>query len=361
MDLGPDRLYFGVNPPEEETASPQDFLLSCRQAGAGIYPLPTSFLTETNLSDTSREEELSRLLREQIETAETLLPAGAPLFPVISPEPQTAFSCGAFEEVYMDLLEKYTAAKSAGADGAICAERDRLWVMRSAVLAAKTARLPLILFLQTDEDGTSESGTDALAALLTLQSLGAAAFGVAAPEGCAGEIIRRLFPHADIPLCVLSSEQDFPAAVSAGAGILLSATLPAFGALMPERFPPSPPRPAEIDSYGAAVECEAFFLPEDLVLSDPLPCSYSLSDALIDCDDDNINTIVISLRSSDDAAILAENSTMTRLPLTVTADDANTLEAALRYFSGRLLVDSGCDIDRSELMRLCSAYGAILY
>ena len=52
---------------------------------------------------------------------------------------------------------------------------------------------------------------------------------------------------------------------------------------------------------------------------------------------------------------------MTRLPIAVHCDSAPVLDAALRYFQGRLIVDSECQIEDEVLEPLAAKYGAILY
>ena len=109
------------------------------------------------------------------------------------------------------------------------------------------------------------------------------------------------------------------------------------------------------------MESEVFFLPDNIELSQPIECDWGMSDDLIDMDDENINSVCIILKSSDDVSLLAVNSNMSRLPVTVHANETNTLEAALRYFTGRLIVDSRCAIDKDQIRQLCDKYGAILY
>ena len=92
-----------------------------------------------------------------------------------------------------------------------------------------------------------------------------------------------------------------------------------------------------------------------------MACTGHLDDDLIDLDDDRCNTALVEIESIDDAYVLAENSSMTRLPIAVHCDSAPILEAALRYFQGRLIVDSECQIEDEILEPLSSKYGAILY
>ena len=86
-----------------------------------------------------------------------------------------------------------------------------------------------------------------------------------------------------------------------------------------------------------------------------------MSDEIIDFDDEAINAIYIHLGSTDDAAYLADNAIMSRLPFIIRADDPTTLEAALRYYQGRLIVDTRCDIDKKTLLQLTKKYGAVVY
>ena len=86
-----------------------------------------------------------------------------------------------------------------------------------------------------------------------------------------------------------------------------------------------------------------------------------MSDELIDFDDESINAIYIELISADDASYLSFNSNMTRLPFIIHSNDPIAIEAALRYFHGRLMIDTKCDIDEQRLTALAGKYGAILY
>ena len=52
---------------------------------------------------------------------------------------------------------------------------------------------------------------------------------------------------------------------------------------------------------------------------------------------------------------------MSYLPFCVHANDPTTLEAALRYYQGRLIVDKRCDIPEEEFLSLTKKYGAVVY
>ncbi len=82
---------------------------------------------------------------------------------------------------------------------------------------------------------------------------------------------------------------------------------------------------------------------------------------MIDLDDEQVNTALVKISSIDDAVLLAESSSMTKLPVAVCAENPSVLEAALRYFQGRLIVDSRSAIEPEVLEPLTAKYGAILY
>ena len=275
-----------------------------------------------------------------------------------------------FESAYFDHLERITALKDAGVSFILLEYFNKLWDMRAAVLAAKSVDMPVFVLLRVDNEGETESGTDYIAALITLQALGAAAFGIectASPDILA-KLIKRAFPHAEIPLIASAdfsacSEKQLTDLAEKGASIYIdcSETIEkekiAFLKSLPVKFRED----TEKDSYAAASYREAFFLPDNIELSEPIPCEYDMADELIDLDDSSANAIYFILHSTDDAANIAHNARMSYLPFVIHTDDPTVLEAALRYYQGRLIVDSRCEIDEETLQELLEKYGAVLY
>ena len=107
--------------------------------------------------------------------------------------------------------------------------------------------------------------------------------------------------------------------------------------------------PQEPDHFAAAIESESFFLGDDISLSEPLECSYDLGDDLIDIEDEQVNAALVEVNSIDDAKLLIENASMTRLPIVVRIHNLDVLEYTLRNFQGRLIVDSACDLEEEEM------------
>lgn len=332
----------------------------------------TQNITHFNLEETDDDDELAERYRLSVETAIKKAGGKALVGAVLSSEDCSVseYDCGAFEDAVFDYLEKITILRDCGADIIIIKNNSRLWQMRAAVIAAVQADIPVFVTVNADEDGKSENEVDYIAALITLQSLGASAFGIYSTDGIGElpELLHRIFPHAEIPLIAVGNfsemnRYDLKALAESGASIYINTSENSSDAVtgMILQNGSNYNSESEKDSYAAAVESEVFFLPENIELSEPIECDYGMSDDLIDMDDENITSICIRLNSSDDVTLLAVNSNMSRLPVTVNASDTTTLEAALRYFTGRLIVDSRCPIDRDELENLCQKYGAILY
>ncbi len=345
--------------------------LSSMKSGADMIFVPTGKIDRENPDDPVYDDNFQEIFTNITRSAAYHSDSRHPLCGVIEPDREiyNMYSGGAFEDVYFDFLEKLTLLKNNGASAVLLKNSSSLSEMRPAVLAANAVDMPIFITLEVNDEGISSTGTDYIASLITLQSLGASGFGIYCTDGLfyATELISCAFPHAEIPLIIVGNISGCPADMlktlsESGASVFLDIsgelaadTVAAIHKNTIRR------KTGEKDCYAAAVDKEVFFLPENIELSEPLLCGYDMPEDLIDLDDENINSVYVYLESSDDAAALTENGSMSRLPLTVHTNDATVLEAALRYFCGRLIVDTRCDIDSGTLKELAAKYGAILY
>ncbi len=339
--------------------------------GADALLSPTGGIMHTRLEDLGYDESFIRFNEELThKTAECAggLPVGGVVYENIRPKEE--YGKNVFESAYFDHLEKITVLKDAGVSFILLDGFDKLWDMRAGVLAARAADMPVFVLIRVDDEGKTESDTDYIAALITLQALGADAFGIECLSGAAdtARLIKKAFPHADIPLIAAvdisaCTNEELSELAEEGVSVYIDLSsqhdtkklsmIKASGSAYNEA--------AEKDDYAAAIFREAFFLPENLELSEPLKCGYSMSDDIIDLDDSQANAIYILLDSTDDAASIAANADMSYLPFVVHTNDPTTLEASLRYYQGRLIVDKQCDIPEDEFWALTSKYGAIIY
>lgn len=354
----------------EDSARLKEKSRTILSVGANMLLAPTEGITHERLDEISRDEDFAELCSSVTELTAELAGDKAEVGGLIAPSGIEEYTGGIFESLYFDYLEKITVLRDSGADFILLSNAGTLGEMRAAVFAAESADIPIFITMTVDEDGKNKTGTDYIASLITLQSIGAAAFGIYCTDGMEtqAELLSVAFSHAEIPLIAVGAltdcrKEELTALADSGAAIFfnnagrLGTDTVSVIKECPVRFIPS----EEKDSYAAAVDSEAFFLFDDLVLSEPLTCSYRLADDIIDLDDETINSVYVELYSTDDAAVLADNASMTRLPVTVHSNDAVTLEAALRYFQGRLIVDTKCDIDEGLLQQFSEKYGAILY
>ena len=291
-----------------------------------------------------------------------------------------------FDDIYDCYREQVRALEEGGADFLFVESQTSLADMRAAVLAARTTNLPVFVSIMVDSSGRTLTGGSLLPTIITMQAMDVDAVGLngsLTPDEML-PILKEVLPHASVPILMrpsakqadgtLLSPDEFASGIRglllAGASIVggCHGTGPAYVAELKkkvERFAPLYKGAAvdyeDADNYAAAIETEAFFLGDDIVFSDPIPCSIGLGDDLIDLDDEQVNAALVELHSMDDVMLLTEHSTMTRLPIAIHTESQTILDAALRYFQGRLIIDSACDIDTELIEQINAKYGAILY
>ena len=256
-----------------------------------------------------------------------------------------------FDELYDIYLEQIRALKKAGVDFIALETQMSLADLRAGVLAAKEAGLPVF-------------------ATITVEDM--------------EELLEGAVSHAQVPLIAKPnagkpSQEDpavyplSPAEFAEKMESLLAAGAQIVGGCCgstPEHIRELAQTventyrelaPQEPDHFAAAIESESFFLGDDISLSEPLECSYDLGDDLIDIEDEQVNAALVEVNSIDDAKLLIENASMTRLPIVVRIHNLDVLEYTLRNFQGRLIVDSACDLEEEEMRPIVDYYGAILY
>lgn len=340
-------------------------------AGVTALLVPTGELMRTRLEDRGLEDsfaELHEKITEIVLSCSSGLPVGGVVFE--NDRIKEEYGKSVFESAYFDHLEKITVLKDAGASFVVLWNFDKLWDMRAGVLAAKAADIPVFVLITVDDEGETEGGADYIAALITLQSLGADAFGIHCTEGkkYTARLIKRAFPHAEIPLIAADNfsaytDEEIMLLSENGASVYFDMSVHPDKSKhdLIKKLGSEFDETTEKDSYAAATFREAFFLPENIELSEPIPCGYDMADELIDLDDSSCNAIYFVLESTDDAANIALNAEMSYLPFVVHANDPITLEAALRYYQGRLIADSRCDIQKEKFKALTQKYGAVVY
>lgn len=283
---------------------------------------------------------------------------------------------GDFDDVYSFYRKQVRAPEQKKTDFLLAGSQTTLSDMRALVLAARTNDLPIVVIMTVHEDGMTSAGTAFLPALLTLQEMGADAVGI--EFSCAPErmlpLVENAALHNSVPLAACASDTAglSPAEWAAAMRHLMDAGVSIAGG---KRLPPACLKqlhasfsgyvpliiPEEPDCFAATIDSEAFFLGDDLMFSHPLRCSAHLEDELIELDGEQASVTLVCINDLADADFLAAAAHLTRQPIAVRANSVPVLEAALRYFQGRLIIDSNCELEPEVLEPLAKKYGAILY
>lgn len=296
-----------------------------------------------------------------------------------------------FDDIYAIYREQIRALASAEVDFLAIETQTSLADMRTAVLAARGTNLPIFVTITVDQSGKTITGGALLPIIITLQSMGVDAIGLNcsfSPNNMA-PLIHAIAQHTGVPI-IAKPNAGLPSSYGEGHGYLSPAefsqhmeplldagatiiggccgTTPAHIAALKQMLQNhqddityTEQSLEYVDDYAATIESEPFFLTDHLTYSEPITCSISLGDDLIEVDDERANVALVEINSVDDALILAEFGHMSRLPVAVKAETLPILEAALRYFQGRLLIDSACCIEQELLESIATKYGAIVY
>lgn len=258
---------------------------------------------------------------------------------------------------------------------------------RAAILGGRQCGLPVWVAADIDREGEDmEDGTDVLATFVTLQALGACAFGFGRPDS--GELIlpclERIAPYAAIPLyarpeCLTQEEDGEPGEVmtpaeyeklaekfvrlgveicGGGYGARSSHLLAVRDTL--EQLHQEIPRWDDEDDIILCTHNQTFFLDDNLDISEPIDCEEDMSDDLLSQEELGADVLCIRLETPDDGVRFARNSYLLGLPVSFLSDDPAALEAALFYYPGRAAVDSRSLLEREELERIASRYGAVV-
>lgn len=309
-------------------------------------------------------------------TAGDMSPTGKFLYPIGDTH---------FEELYGVYAEQAAAIERAGADMFIVETMTDLPDLRAAVMAIKSVSTkPIFATVTCDGTGHMLTGTDVTAALVVMQALGVAAFGLncsVGPEDML-EQLRRMRPYARIPLIAKPNAgtpvvvdgrvtyncppEEFarcvPDMVKSGACVFggccgtdethIAAIKRSLAGLEMQ-----PPAPEHDDLLLCATEKKPFYLDPSARPESILDCGEDLEDDLSDELEEDGEMVAVRINSQEDVDSFADCQYMITKPLCLVCDDAELLERAVRSYQG-LALYSG-DLSDTELAPLVEKYGII--
>ena len=282
-----------------------------------------------------------------------------------------------FEE-FVDIYREQAAAMLESVDLFFLESMTQLHEARAAMLAVRElCDKPVFVSVFCDDEGRLHGGgTDVLAALIVMQGLGAAAFGI----GCASveatvEQLERLNEYAMIPLLAkpcgpLEAPQSTMALAAAGARMfggccgtspkdifLLGAALQNldFTAL------PVPYFTADPDVIACASSHEARFITPDVDVGEPVACSSMMLEDILRAETEWASgAIKVLVRDEEDLQIFAEHQYAIKEALCIETEEPELMEGALRLFQGRAFYDGLGGLPEDELERMKQTYGLVI-
>lgn len=410
--------------PEQWILDHREVLLSLQksyvEAGTDILYAPTFTANRIKLSEYGLENRLEELTKRlvalsreaaafaadrKVYVAGDLTMTGRQLKPVGDMELETLI------HIYK---EQILALEKAGADLLAVETMMSLGEARAALLAAKeVSRLPVMVTLTFEEDGRTLYGTDAGTAAVVLESLGACAVGVNCSAG-PGKMrrlveemtgaVRRIpivaKPNAGLPyldgqgrtcydMDADTFAQEMEELTQAGATVLggCCGTTPAFIKNLRERFgrqikrrPPHRPEgvrvlASERKTLRFGLEDGFFVVGERINPTGKKQLQQQLREgsmdkvALLAEEQEKCGAQVLDINMGmsgiDEKAMMLraieEVSGVTTLPLSLDSSHVDVLEAALRRYPGRALINS-ISLEREKfekLIPLAKKYGAM--
>ena len=402
---------------------PEDWILSHRdvladlqkayfEAGSDIVLAPTFTANRIKLAEYGLEDKLEEINRDLVAISRTAagsagLVAGDMTMTGRQLEPIGDLDFETLVNVYK---EQARVLADAGVDLFIIETMMSLAESRAALIAAKeTCELPVLVTLSFNEDGRTLFGTDARTAMVVLQSLGADAVGVncsAGPEQMIS-IVREMKAYANIPVIAKPnagmpelldgrtvyqmSPDTFAAAMlklaDAGAGILggcCGTTPDHIRALKTALAGKNVPAISETYRRAAASERQTVDIPLDgrfMVIGERInPTGKKKLQAALREEDMDYVAAMAEQQADDGASILdinmgmngidekamMEKSVMTvtqavNLPLCIDSSHIDVIEAALRIYPGRALINSiSMEKEKIEkLLPIAKKYGAM--
>lgn len=290
-----------------------------------------------------------------------------------------------FDELVEIYSEQVAGLERAGVDLYVIETMMTISDARAALTAVRNLTdKPVLVSFTCDENGKTITGSDAEAALVILQSMGASAFGLNCSVGPEDLVptFQRLRRYARVPLAAKPNAgkpelvdgktvyrcepEQFAACVPAYAasGVQL------FGgccgtdarfirvlreAVMKETM--VPPCPEYTDKLICATEKHVFEIDPSAACGRILVPGPELADS-IDAENASPDPFIsVRLNTLEDAELLTDEIYELEKPLCIVCDDAGVLEYMLKAYNGRALYDGS--LPEETLSRLRDRYGLI--
>ncbi len=413
--LAANGMPFGVCPEQwilEHPAVLKSIQQKYLEAGAELLYVPSFGANRFKLEEFGLGHRISEINQELARLSKSIVGSKGYAFGDIAPTGHFVAPYGdlPFEEAVTVYKEQVAALLAGGVDGFIIETMMDIQETRAAVIAVKeSCSLPIMASMTFDESMRTLSGNDPLSALITLQALGVAAFGCNCSTGPKNMVtlIKRIKPHATIPLLAkpnagmpqLVGDQTVfdmtPEEFAGFAGELAQAganlvggccgTTPEHIRALAGAIASCSPLPPQIEAISAVSSSRAscFFGPTEpfAIIGERInPTGKPALQAELREDKLGIVREMAANQAVQGAALLDvnvglsgidETSTMLKVitaacevgatPLCIDSTNSEVMEAALRFYPGRALVNS-ISAEKSrieEMLPIAARYGAM--
>lgn len=261
---------------------------------------------------------------------------------------------------------------------------------RAAVLSCKKYNKPIYVILKLTEEMEIQGDTSPLSALIALQSLNIAGFGLSYNQNPSSvcDIISELEPYAEIPLIasISAGEENLlipnlysisPAVIGKTADEILNAgakIICTSSGITPEhtlniKNEITHSRPIKKSSKNVAYSdlllsngIDFYSLDDErLEFTEQIECTYDMAESLITAEEQSFDVLSVVVNSVDDAMEFYNNAALSSLPVSFYSNNADALKTALFLYCGRCLVDSKSELPEYILADLAKEYGAVVY
>ena len=203
---------------------------------------------------------------------------------------------------------------------------------RAALISCKKTERPVYVFLKVDENGlTEEFEVPALSALITVQEMGADAFGISSGVQDCEKIFSDLVKYAKIPL--IFNNKYIHASTD-----------------------------VQDDFFIFTHYNNIYFLEADTTeISEPITCQPDMEEIIADTCKTSCDILLVQINTCDDAIDFARNAHMATRPVMFSSENELALKMALMLYQGIALIDSTTMIPENVLDEICTKYGAVVY
>ena len=203
---------------------------------------------------------------------------------------------------------------------------------RAALISCKKTGKPVYVIVKVDENGlTEEFEVPALSALITVQEMGANAFGISSDAKDCDKVCAELAKYAKIPLIVNNMYKQIATDI-------------------------------QDDFFVFTHYNNIYFLEADTTeISEPIVCQPDMEKIITDVCKTSCDILLVQINTCDDAIDFARNAHMATRPVMFSSENELALKMALMLYQGIALIDSTTMIPEKVLNKICTKYGAVVY